>query len=200
MGSDELAEEGADARGQDRALRVRAFFGLPLPEDARARLQRYIEQCERLAPQFRWTLDEKLHITVRFLGHLEQAIAEGIADRVQDSDPGHFELRLGSVGTFKRGRLARVVWIGLSAGEAECAELASLVEAECVNAGLEPEARRFHPHLTLARARLRDGAKLPDLPAAPELAAWRAEELILYRSHLGRGGSVYEPLRSIRLR
>jgi 2'-5' RNA ligase len=199
VGSGQLAEE--DTRDADRALSVRAFFGLPLPEEHRAHLQQYIQQCERLAPQFRWTLDEKLHITVRFLGHLEQSVAEGISDRLEDTEPAGFELKLGDgVGAFKRGRLARVVWLGLSVGEPECATLASAVEAECVRAGLEPETRRFHPHLTLARARLRDGAPLPDLGPPPQLAAWRADELILYRSHLGRGGSVYEPLRSIKLR
>ena len=163
-------------------------------------MQRYIDECKRLAPQFRWTLDEKLHITVRFLGHLEQSVAEGISDRVADTQPGGFDLALGDIGLFKRGRLARVVWIGLSAGERECASLASTVEAECVQAGLEPETRGFHPHLTLARSRLRDGAELPELPPAPELGAWQAVELILYRSHLGRAGSVYEPLRTIKLR
>jgi 2'-5' RNA ligase len=171
-----------------------------LPEEHRTHLTRYLEQCEKLAPQFRWTLDEKLHITVRFLGHLEQRTAEGIADQIEEGEPRGFELKLGGRGSFKRGRLARVVWLGLSAGEGECVELASRVEAECVRAGLDTEGRRFHPHLTLARARARDGAKLPDLPMPPELAAWRAGELVLYRSHLGRGGSVYEALRTIRLR
>jgi RNA 2',3'-cyclic 3'-phosphodiesterase len=92
-----------------------------------------------------------------------------------------------------------VVWLGLASGQEEIAALAKQVEAECVGAGLEPEARRYHAHLTLARARARDGALLPELPAPPELEPWRADELILYRSRPGRGGSVYEPLRRIRL-
>ena len=198
MGSHQLAEE--DSGGPYRPLKVRAFFGLPLPDEHRSHLQRYLAECESLAPQFRWELDEKLHITVRFLGHVEQRVAEAIAGRLEDAHVGAFDLKLGAVGTFKRGRLARVVWLGLAEGESECAALASRVESESVEAGLEPETRRFHAHLTLARARLRDGSKLPPLPAPPDLAPWRARELILYRSHLGRGGSVYEALRSIRLR
>jgi 2'-5' RNA ligase len=96
--------------------------------------------------------------------------------------------------------LARVVWLGLRAGEAASAALAAAVESECVRAGLEAESRAFHPHITLARARARDGSALPELPPAPALEAWRADELTLYRSHLGRAGSVYEPLRRISLR
>jgi 2'-5' RNA ligase len=110
-----------------------------------------------------------------------------------------FEMRLGGMGTFKRGHLARVVWLGLTSGAEEIAALAAKVEAECERAGLEREVRRFNAHLTLARARARDGAPLPDLAPPPELDAWQADELILYRSHLGRAGSVYEPLRRIRL-
>jgi len=104
------------------------------------------------------------------------------------------------VGSFKRGPLARVVWLGLREGAMEVGPLAELVDAESVRAGLEPEGRPYHAHLTLARARPRDGAALPQLPAAPSLDPWRAHELVLFQSHLGRGGSVYEPLRVISLR
>ena len=127
-------------------------------------------------------------------------MAEGIADKVEAARPAGFELALGEIGTFKRGRLARVVWQGLREGAAAIAPLAEMLEAESVRAGLEPEGRRYHAHLTLARARSRDGAALPALPSPPVLDAWRARELVLFQSHLGRGGSVYEPLRVISLR
>ena len=179
---------------------VRAFFGLPLPETHRAALDPFLAGCTALALEFRWTPASNLHLTVRFLGHVELAMAEGIADRVAASGPRAFDLQLGDLGTFRRGRLARVVWLGLNAGAREAAALAELVEAECVQAGLEPEGRRFNAHLTLARARARDGSQLPVLPKPPDLPGWRATELILYRSRLGRGGSVYEPLRHLSLR
>jgi RNA 2',3'-cyclic 3'-phosphodiesterase len=180
--------------------RIRAFFGLPVPEAQRSTLSRYLAECAVRAPQFRWTLDANLHLTIRFLGHLESAVAEQIADRVADAGLSGYELKLGEVGTFKRGRLARVVWLGLTRGVAESQQVAAAVEAECVRAGLEPETRAFSPHLTLARARARDGAQLPELPAAPSIDAWRAAELVLYQSRLGRAGAVYEPLRTISLR
>lgn len=127
------------------------------------------------------------------------AVAERIAIAVETAHPAGFELALGEIGSFKRGRLARVVWQGLSLGATAIAPLAELLEAESVRAGLEAEGRRYHAHLTLARARAREGAALPALPEPPSLAPWRAEELVLFRSQLGRGGSVYAPLREIRL-
>jgi len=191
---------GADTLGEARVERVRAFFGLPLPEEHREELGRYLAGCVALAPEFRWTPAENLHLTVRFLGHVERALAEGIAERVEAAHPAAFELALGEIGSFKGGRLARVVWLGLREGAREIGPLAELVEAESVRAGLEPESRRYHAHATLARARPRDGAVLPQLPPPPSLDAWRAHELVLFQSHLGRGGSVYERLRVISLR
>jgi RNA 2',3'-cyclic 3'-phosphodiesterase len=126
--------------------------------------------------------------------------AEGIAGRVEAAHPAALQFALGEVGSFKRGRLARVVWLDLREGAKEIGPLAELVDAESVRAGLEPEGRRYHAHLTLARARPRDGAVLPQLPPPPSLDPWRANELVLFQSHLGRGGSVYEPLRVISLR
>jgi RNA 2',3'-cyclic 3'-phosphodiesterase len=191
---------GADSLGETGALKVRAFFGLPLPEEHRAALAGYLDECARRAPEFRWTPAGNVHLTVRFLGHVEMEVAEGIADRVAAARPRAVELELGELGSFKRGRMARVVWLGLRRGERELGEAAALVEAESVRAGLEPEGRRFSAHLTLARAREREGAPLPELPKTPALSAWTARELILYQSKLGRAGSVYEPLRAIPLR
>jgi len=179
--------------------RVRAFFGLPLPEEHRLALAGFLATCQQLAPEFRWTPAENLHLTLRFLGQVERSLADGIADRVAAAGPRAFELALGGTGAFKRGRLSRVVWLGLSTGDREIAVLASLVEGETVSAGMEAEGRPYHPHLTLARARGREGAALPQLPTPPALEPWRARELVLYRSRPGRGGSVYEPLRTISL-
>jgi 2'-5' RNA ligase len=188
---------GAEPLGEKNELR--AFFGLPLPETHREPLESYLAACAAAAPAFRWTPAANLHLTIRFLGQIDAGVAEGIADRVAAHAPGGFALRLGETGAFKRGRLARVVWLGLREGEDDARALADVVEKESVSAGLEPEARRFNAHLTLARARAREGAEPPPLPPVPDLPGWRAEELILYRSRLGRGGSVYEPLRTISL-
>jgi RNA 2',3'-cyclic 3'-phosphodiesterase len=171
-----------------------------VPEAQRSTLDRYLAECASRAPQFRWTLDANLHLTIRFLGHVEAAVAGQVAEQVADADLHGFELGLGELGTFKRGSLARVVWLGLAAGAAEAKQIAAVVESACVAAGLEPETRAFSPHLTLARARPHQGAHLPELPPSPRVDAWRADQLILYRSILGRAGAVYEELRTISLR
>lgn len=191
MGTDQLAEEGS--------LKLRAFFGLPVPEEQRLALGPYLELCAAQAPDYRWVAAANLHLTVRFMGNVERDLAYGIAESLAAGSLQGFELELGEMGTFKRGRLVRVVWIGLRHGFEAARELAAVVEGECVRAGLESEARPFQAHLTLARARERDGSALAALPAPPGLEPWRATELVLFESHLGRQGAVYERVRSLPL-
>jgi 2'-5' RNA ligase len=171
-----------------------------VPEAQRRQLESYLASCAAAAPEFRWTPAANLHLTVRFIGSVECAVVDGIGDRLDQVRFPAFELAPGELGTFKRGRLVRVVWLQVSAGADQARELAAQVEAECVRAGLEPDARPFQPHLTLARARPRDGANLPGLADPPIVTPWRADELVLFSSHLGRAGAVYEPLRKVSLR
>lgn len=191
---------GSGPLAEARPLRIRAFFGLPVPEEQRRLLAGYLASCAATATDFRWVAPANLHLTVRFLGSIGRELAEGLAGRLSQQMPAGMDLELGEPGTFARGRSVRVAWIGLRRGLDEARELAAVVEAECARAGLQPEARPFQPHLTLARARSREGAVLPPLGAPPTLEPWRATELVLYESHLGRGGAVYEPLAKLPLR
>ena len=196
MGAEPLAEGTGPQVGP---ASVRAFFGLPVPEPQRASLTEYLAACAERAPDFRWTPGANLHLTVRFIGQVERVLVEGIADRLVARSLPAFDLELGELGTFRRGRFVRVVWLGLRSGAEGATRLGAGVEAECVKAGLEGEKRPFRAHLTLARARPREGAVLPPLPGPPQLGPWRASELVLYSSRLGRTGSVYEPLRVVQL-
>jgi len=193
MGPGELEEEDA------RPLKVRAFFGLPVPEPQREQLSRFVAACTEVAPEFRWTPRDNLHLTVRFVGNVERAMVDAVAGALAQRPLAAFDVELGDIGTFGRGRAARVVWLGLRAGAEAATALAAEVEHECVRAGLPAESRPYQAHLTLARARSRDGSRLPDLPALPAITPWRAGELVLYSSRLGRTGAVYEAIRTLRL-
>lgn len=197
MGAGPL-EEGAGAE-VDPQPRVRAFFGLPVPAPQRAALGAFLTTSAEAAPRFRWTPANNLHLTVRFIGNVDRGLVEGIADRLSDLGLTEFDVELGDLGMFKRGRLVRVVWQGLRSGAEPLTALAGRVDAECEAAGLAAEKRAFQAHLTLARARARDGAELPPLPAPPVVRPWRASELVLYASRLSKTGAVYEPLRAVQL-
>jgi 2'-5' RNA ligase len=196
LGAGPLAE---DSRAQLSRPPVRAFFGLPVPDAQREALARFITESAAAAPSFRWTPAANLHLTVRFIGSVDRSLVEGIASRLAARSLGAVDMELGDVGTFKRGRLARVVWLGLRSGAEELKRLAAEVEAECFSAGLEAEKRPLQAHLTLARARPREGAELAPLPPPPRVEPWRATELVLYASHLSPKGAVYEALQVLEL-
>jgi len=193
MGPGELEEEDA------RSLKVRAFFGLPVPEPQREELARFSAACAQIAPDFRWTPKENLHLTIRFVGNVERGLVESVADALAQHPLAAFDMELGDGGAFGRGRAARVVWLGLRAGTEAAAALAAHVEEECVRAGLPGESRPYQAHLTLARARSRGGARLPELPAVARMEPWRADGLVLYSSRLARTGAIYEALRTLEL-
>ncbi len=168
-----------------------------MPGPQREELGRFIAACAKVAPSFRWTPTENLHLTIRFVGSVDRAVVEGVADALSGSPLPAFKLELDGVDAFGRGGGVRVVWLGLRAGAEGAGVVAAQVEKECLRAGLVGEARPFKPHLTLARAR--DRAGLPELPAAPRLSPWQADELNLYSSRLTSSGAVYEVIRKLPL-
>jgi len=168
---------------------ARVFVALGLPGVARSALAEQLARWALLAPAFRWVPAENLHLTLRFVGRVESAELDLLRDRLRRVRHPRFELALGRLGTFG-GRTPRVVWLGLERGGPEAASLSRAVEAACGAAGLAPEARRFQPHVTLARSRERTGARLTELTEPPALAAWTAGEFLLYESRPRPGPPV----------
>jgi 2'-5' RNA ligase len=173
---------------------IRLFVALrppPVVRDVLADLQEGI-------PGARWQDDDQLHLTLRFIGEVERPQAEDIAAALAQVHAPAPIVSLSGVGSFgARGR-ADTLWAGV-APAAPLHHLRAKVEQACARAGLPPERRAFAPHITVAR--------LPrSIGGAPEVAGWCAvhaglssapfelAHLILYQSHLGREGAIYEPV------
>lgn len=170
----------------------RLFLGVPLDEDVRAMLAQHLQQHPfpgRPVPAANW------HLTIRFLGNIGQIAMERLIADLDQADLGEkFEVVLGEMGAFPRATRAAVVWLALAKGRERLTELNELAEIASQGVGLAPEERPFAPHLTLSRVR-------PEMDVRADLAAyrlvpfrWTAGELVLYESHMGRGGAVYEPV------
>lgn len=171
---------------------VRSFVAIGLPDAHRSALAAHLEECARLAPGYRWVQPDALHLTLRFLGHLEPSTLERVRRRLLGVRGAPFTLALDGRGTFGSRSAPRVVWLSLGEGIEECRALAGALEAACQTAGMEPEPRGFRAHVTLARQRV-EGVRLPELPEPPPLAPWRVEDFVLYESRL-RGQPRYVPL------
>jgi 2'-5' RNA ligase len=144
------------------------------------------------SPELRWVSDDNLHLTLRFIGEVERPLADDIAAALERVRSEAFELRLASVGMFEQ-RNGGAIWAGVGPRE-PLAALAAKVERACQSAGLEPERRAFHPHITLARYNRRSLAAAQALIERNRGLAsdpFPADRFTLYESRLSRHGAHY---------
>ena len=171
----------------------RLFIAIRPPAPVREKLLDTMEALEGA----RWVDEDNLHVTLRFIGAVERPVANELAEALQQVDSPRFDLRVCGVGAFDRTRnhssWPHAVWARVPASDG-LARLRGKVERACEVSGLGRETRRFTPHITLART---DRATEPVgnwLAAWDGLAAgpWTVEDFILFESHLGQSGAVYE--------
>jgi len=178
---------------------VRCFFALELgaaARDAAGQVMRALRRRDARG-NVRWVRPKALHVTLRFLGSVETARLGALVEAVAAAAAGvpPFELSLGALAAFPSPRRPRVVAVSL-VPEAPLRAAAEAVERGVVAAGFAPEARGFRGHLTLGRTR---GGRPPHLEGVtvPTHDPFPARETVLLRSHLGPGGSRYEPLERV---
>jgi 2'-5' RNA ligase len=171
----------------------RLFLALRPPEAIRDRL---LDLMDEGLPTLRWQDEDQLHVTLRFIGEVERGQAEDLAAALTAFRFPAFELRLAGVGRFARRR-AGALWAGLAPRE-PLAHLAARLERLCQTAGLPPERRAYHPHLTLARWSGPEPAAAlgPWLQSHAALTSepWPADRVTLYESTLTPTGAHYEPV------
>lgn len=166
----------------------RLFVAIRPPEDVREALLDLMEGV----PELRWQQDEQLHLTLRFIGEVERPVAEDIAIALSQIRFERFELSLDGAGKFEKHRHG-ALWAGVAPRQ-QLKALNAKVERACQSAGLEPERRAYHPHITLARWKGRVPGLNRFLEQHGGLSSepWQVGEFILYESRLGREGAHYE--------
>ena len=178
---------------------MRVFVSItPPPEVRRAAL----EAARALDGGVRWTKQENVHLTLKFLGEVPDEALEGICGALREACSTHaaFDACLRGLGAFPSSRRARVVWAGMDQGAEETSALAASVEAALEPLGFRREGRPYVPHATLGRAKGRPvGIDLTNSGAldAPVFHVRSAE---LTKSTLAPGGSIYETVETFALK
>ena len=170
---------------------IRLFIALDLPWELKQRLALL---CGGI-PGARWIASENFHLTLRFIGEVEPLQAEEIDHALPTVRVPAFELNLAGVGTFAKAGRAAALWVGADRNPA-LDHLQTKIETALRRSGLEPERRRFAPHVTLARLDNVPEAKIAAYVQAHNLfraAPVRMALFTLFSSVLGRDGSVYTP-------
>lgn len=171
----------------------RLFVAVPPPEDIRDLLVDAMDD----SPELRWVPDDNLHLTLRFIGEVERPLAEDIAEALKRVRFESFDLRLAGVGQFEQ-RNGGALWAAVEPRE-PVAALAAKVERACQSAGLEPERRAFHPHITIARWNRRSAAAASgfiERNRGLRSDFFRVDSFTLFESRLSRHGAHYEAVAS----
>ena len=124
---------------------IRLFTAVEIPDTVRLRLS----LLQGGIPGARWIPRESLHLTLRFIGEVDHAVARDIDDVLAEIRAPAFPLALKGVGEFGR-KEGRALWAGVANGDA-LQYLAAKIESALQRMGLPAETRKYSPHVTLAR-------------------------------------------------
>ena len=193
----------------DHGDTLRTFIALPLPAEWIALLEEVIDHLDSAASGgVRWVRPSSIHLTLKFLGATDPALAPRILDGLLESVGGASApaLSLSGLGTFPNRNNPRVIWAGVSGDMETLADLQQRVETLAVGLGWDAERRPFRPHLTIGRVRDRiSPAERKRLVAGisncavPRLASWRPDAVRLYKSELTPRGAIYTNLGEVEI-
>jgi RNA 2',3'-cyclic 3'-phosphodiesterase len=191
---------------------MRVFFAIEMPPAVTRRageMRRAVETSEpQVGPNLRWVARSHLHVTLRFIGEVDEATGGQLIRLLAAAFPvPPFECDVGGPAWLPGARRARVLVLGLGGDLARLARVKLVLDERLEGLGFEREARPFRPHVTLARVRDRSGGPPPDAAqrvvecgAAVVPLAFTVDRVVLYRSRLSPRGPSYDVLATAPLR
>jgi 2'-5' RNA ligase len=166
----------------------RIFTGLEIPDDIRQSLS----MLRGGLPGARWIDPENYHLTLRFIGDVDDTMAREVIFMLGQVRRGGFELQLDGVSSFG-GRKPRAV-VATVAPSSAVMELQAEHERLMQRIGIEPEGRKFTPHVTLARLRDTSSRAVADYLSARgafRSAPFLVSNFVLFSSRASVGGGPY---------
>ena len=149
---------------------IRAFIAIELPTE----LNKELDTLEALLkqnspPVIKWIEPGSIHITLKFLGEISDAILDDLILVMEESVVGvsPFKLDVRQLGAFPSIDRPQVIWVGVSGEMDKLTRLRENIEKNTESLGFKRESRPFSPHLTLSR--VRDGARPNDIQRICEL-------------------------------
>lgn len=183
---------------------IRTFVAIELPEQIRVRLCSIQTALRELLPHssIAWTNPANWHLTLRFLGNVATVAVPELEQRLRSALAGFgaLDLTCERLGCFPDLRSPRVIWAGVHEAKDRLQPLHQRIN-EAVRAFAEkPAEARFVGHITLGRIKhikRPDVARLARFVKATvngRFGAWRASEVMLFRSELSAQGTGYHEL------
>jgi len=133
---------------------LRSFIAIELPEEVKSSLEGIQQSLKTSGADVRWVKTDNIHLTLKFLGDIDEEILTGIIHVLQGTCRNQkvISIEISGIGTFPVKRSPRVLWTGIK-DNGELIKLHSEIEKGMASLGFDPEKRAFSPHLTLGRFR-----------------------------------------------
>jgi len=168
----------------------RLFIAIELSDEQKESLARL--KCD--IPQARWVPAAQLHLTLAFLGDVDEQLLPKLKAALSAiSSPG-FTLRFSSPSCFPDRRRPRVLWIGLEK-EPLLVRLAEQVHSAVSSCAIFLDERPFSPHITLARLKQSAAGELFGfLGVVADIPPLTVHGFTLFQSRLSLGGAMHTPI------
>jgi 2'-5' RNA ligase len=167
---------------------IRLFVALPLPST----VVQSLLALQSGVPGARWSTREQLHLTLRFIGDVDERDANSVDEALACISAPRFALELKGVGSFG-GKNPRALLAGVAPNDA-LIHLQRKIESAVQRLGFPAEERKYTPHVTLARLRAAPAGRVMDYLADHALYAsgpFEVREFALFSSRLTPNGSIY---------
>ncbi|RMF94431.1 MAG: RNA 2',3'-cyclic phosphodiesterase [Nitrospinota bacterium] len=194
-----------ELRKQRGMATLRTFIGIAISPVIQQQILAAQKAWGEVVPGIRWIKPENLHLTLKFLGEIEETLVDPIHHRMQRVAGGvaPFTLTIQGLGVFPNLSRPRVLWLGVNQGKQSLQTLYALLQAELTPLGFPAEKRAYTPHLTLARFKTFSSPSLLSALLQQslryEFAPLSVHRIDLIRSQLHPGGAIYTCLRSVEL-
>jgi 2'-5' RNA ligase len=183
---------------------IRAFIAIDLPDDVRVAIQEVQARLRQMSfdVKISWTKIANLHLTLQFLGNIEEGVIEEFKTALRLVAVQHqpFDVSVRGAGAFPDEKRPRVVWVGCDDDGHRLKALALAVHDAMLPFGFTHEYRGFSAHLTLGRIKSPrpDAALTRAIDSLKDMTfgTLRVEAIHLFESRLHPEGSIYTKLSS----
>jgi 2'-5' RNA ligase len=184
---------------------MRTFIAIEIPAEIKTALTRLQTELRRAGADVSWTRPENIHLTLKFLGEIEERLVNEIQktciETAAEFQP--FTLDLNNTGVFPNVRQPRVLWAGLSGEIEKALEIQRRLDERLMAIGFDGEEKPFRPHLTIGRVKsnrkTRELLALADSYQLPRLS-FDVKEIVVMKSELVPAGARYAILAKAEMR
>jgi RNA 2',3'-cyclic 3'-phosphodiesterase len=171
---------------------MRLFVALELPEEVKCHLVGLQGEISGI----RWLPPEQLHLTMLFLGDVEEEKLAQIILALTEIRVAPFTLHITRIGCFPNARAPRVLWAGIER-QPMLERLHLQIKTAAESCGIRLETCSFSPHITLARLKQPDSADVTMFlrqPTSNKIPPVTIEQFVLFQSVLTTQGAKHQPI------